>query len=113
MREMRRGEIWFGELDSTRGHEQSGRRPVLIISDAPLNRSRAGLVVIVPLTTKFKRIPSHVRILPPEGGVTQESYIKCEEMRSVTKERLEYYMGEVTPDTMAEVEYHLRYVLRL
>lgn len=49
-----RGEIWFADLDPTHGHEQAGRRPVLIISDDAYNRSRVAMVVALPLTKTLR-----------------------------------------------------------
>jgi mRNA interferase MazF len=45
-----RGEIWLADLNPTRGHEQAGARPVLIISTDPFNYGPAGLVFVLPLT---------------------------------------------------------------
>lgn len=47
-----RGEIWTADLEPARGHEQGGQRPCLILSDDRFNQGPAGLVVILPLTTK-------------------------------------------------------------
>jgi len=41
-----RGEVWLADLDPTRGHEQAGRRPVLVVSDDIFNRGPADLVII-------------------------------------------------------------------
>ena len=108
-----RGEIWDVDFDPTRGHEQAGRRPALIVSDNILNHGPAGLVVVVPLTTKNKNQPLHVAINPPEGGVTKTSFVKCEDIRSVAKERLFSHRGTVTANTLTLVEDRLRVLLNL
>ena len=64
-----RGEIWMIDLDPTRGHEQAGKRPALIVSDDVFNSGPAGLVIVLPLTTKSKGVRSHVAVQPPEGGL--------------------------------------------
>jgi mRNA interferase MazF len=109
----RYGEIWIGELDPTRGHEQSGTRPVLVISDDAFNASPADLVVVLPLTTKDKRIAWHVAVEPPEGGLRARSYIKCEDIRSIAKARLRDHVGSISTETVEEVAYRLRMLLRL
>src|SRR5262245_51942581 len=76
----KRGEVWFADLNPTRGREQAGQRPVLVISDDRFNASAAELVIVLPLTTRKKGIPYHVEISPPEGGMQQASYIKCEDV---------------------------------
>ena len=108
-----RGEAWMADLGIGRGREQSGTRPVLIISVDAFNQSGAELVLAIPLTSRQKRIRTHVEILPPEGGVTVPSYIKCEDMRSVSTERLLRLMGTVSTSTLSEVETRLRFLLGL
>jgi mRNA interferase MazF len=108
-----RGEVWLADLDPTRGHEQAGRRPVLVVSEDPFNRSRAGLVVVLPITSTLRTIPFRVRLPPPEGGLKVESDVLCEAVRSVSKERLQVRFGSIRPESMALVEDHLRILLGL
>jgi len=108
-----RGELWFGFLDPTIGHEQGGKRPLLVLSDDNFNRSGAGLVIVAPLTSRDKRMPWHVSVDPPEGNLKIRSYIKCEDIRSVSKLRLTHHLGEVDPSTTDEVEYRLKLLLSL
>ena len=106
-----RGDVWIVDLDPVRGHEQAGRRPALVISDDGLNHGPAGLVIVLPITSRAKGIASHVPVAPPEGGLTQPSFIKCEDIRSVATERLARRLGTVTPRTLAEVDRRLRPLL--
>jgi mRNA interferase MazF len=108
-----RGEIWNVNLDPTRGREQRGTRPALIVSHSTFNRSAAELVVVVPLTTTDRGIPLHVRIDPPEGGLKRSSFAKIEDVRSISKERLTSRFGSVTAKTLAEVADRLRILLDL
>lgn len=109
-----RGEIWLIDFDPTRGHEQAGRRPALIISDERFNRGRAGLVMAIPMTARERGIPTHVAVSPPEGGVRVRSFLKCENLRSISKERLvEGPWGALSLRTMAAVEERLRLLLVL
>ena len=108
-----RGEIWLVDLNPTRGHEQAGQRPGLIVSVDLFNQGPAGLVVVLPVTTKVKGIPFHVEVEPPEGGLKERSFIKCEDMRSVAKERLSRRWGAVSAATLAAVEDRLRILLGL
>ena len=63
-----RGEVWWADLDPGKGHEQGGRRSVLVVSTNYFNSGPAGLVLVIPLTRTDRRIPIHVPIQPPEGG---------------------------------------------
>jgi mRNA interferase MazF len=113
MNEPDRGEIWQVNLDPVRGHEQRGMRPALIVSVNIFNHGPAGLVVIAPLTSKSKGIPLHVQVNPPEGGLTLTSFIKCEDVRSISKNRLINCLGRVIPSTILAVEDRLRILMGL
>ena len=109
----RRGEIWVVNLNPTRGHEQAGIRPALVVSADGFNRGRANLVIVVPLTSTARGVPLHVQVDPPEGGVRETSYVMCEAVRSISSDRLERAWGAVSPSTLATVEDRLRVVLDL
>jgi len=108
-----RGEIWTVDLSPIRGREQAGRRPALVVSVDTFDRGPAGLIVIVPLTTRDRGIPLHVRVAPPEGGLARPSVIKCDSVRSIARERLTQRLGAVSGETMAQVEDRLRILLGL
>lgn len=99
-----RGQIWLVDLNPTRGHEQAGKRPCLVISVDLFNQGASGLAIVLPITSKDKGIPFHVEVNPPEGGLTQRSFIKCEDMRSLSMERLSDLWGVVSPATIMMVE---------
>lgn len=108
-----RGEVWLVELDPTRGHEQAGRRPALIVSVDTYNQGPSGLVIVLPLTSRLRNIPLHVRVAPPEGGLTVISAILCDQVRAITRVRLVQRWGTVEAQTMQAVEERLRAVLGL
>src|SRR5438309_384901 len=112
-----RGEIWLADLGTGRGHEQSGQRPVLVVSDDAFNAGLAGLVMTVPLTSKagkLKGIPAHIRAAPPVGGVKTLSVILCDQLRTISKDRLgKAPWGTASAATLAEVEKVLRVLLGL
>ncbi len=108
-----RGEVWLVDLNPTRGHEQAGRRPALVVSVDPFNHGPADLVVVLPITTKAKGVPFHVEVRPPDGGVRAASYIKCEDVRSLAKERLSKRLGAISPAVESAVEDRLRILLGL
>lgn len=113
MTEPLRGEIWLADLNPTRGHEQSGRRPVLVLSEDIFNKGPADLIIVLPITSTFRGIPSHISIKPPEGGLKIASVILCEAVRSITKERLVNRLGKVSPTTLSSTEDWLRILLGL
>lgn len=95
MAQIARGEIWLADLNPVKGHEQAGKRPCLVMSVDLFNQGASGLVVVLPITSKDKSIPFHVKIDPPEGGIKTQSFIKCEDVRSISVERLGKRWGSV------------------
>ncbi len=108
-----RGEIWLVVLDPTKGREQAGMRPALVMSVDIFNHGAAELVVAVPITSKAKGIPLHVEVMPPEGGLTMTSFVKCEDVRSISTSRLVKRLGKVSEQTIELVEDRLRILLGL
>lgn len=106
-----RGEIWWADLDPTRGREQRGRRPVLIVSVDIFNAGPAELVIALPLTRTARGIRSHARVDPPEVGVRETSFAMAEMIKSISTERLAGRLGSVKPSTMAVVERTLALLL--
>src|SRR5207248_9982800 len=112
MADPNRGEIWLADLGTGRGHEQSGQRPVLVVSDDAFNAGLAGMVMTVPLTSKVaksKAIPAHIRVNPPECALKTPSVILCDQLQIVIKDRLGTSpWGAVSATTLAQVETVLR-----
>ena len=104
---------WVVDLDPTEGREQAGRRPALIISVDAFNRSAAELLLAVPLTSRDKGVRSHVPILAGEGGLDLPSFIKCEDVRSISTRRLRHRLGSVSDITLRMVEARLRILMGL
>ena len=113
MTEPARGDIWRADFGQTEGHEEAYRRPALIVSVDKFNQGPAELVIAVPLTTKGKGMPVHVAVGPPEAGLTQPSFIMCDQIRTIAKERLLKWMGRVSSATLTAVEDNLRILLDL
>ena len=108
-----RGEIWLVGLDPTTGREQAGMRPALVISVDIFNHGAAELVIAIPITSRAKGVPLHIKVDPPEGGLSLTSYVKCEDVRSISTARLVRKLGTVASSTIDEVEDRLRILLGL
>ena len=102
---MKRGDLYFADLDPVIGSEQGGMRPVLIIQNDLGNRF-SPTVIILPLTSKINKTPlrTHVPLLPPQGGIRKPSIILCEQVRTLEKSRLTKYLGALSPEKMGLVE---------
>ena len=108
-----RGEVWRVDLEPVRGHEQGRTRPCVVVSDDLFNHGPAGIVAIVPLTSRARGVPLHVVVDPPDGGITERSFIKCEDLRSVSVERFSKRYGALSETVMREIEDRLRIFLGL
>lgn len=110
---MKRGDIWFADLNPVVGNEQAGKRPVLIISVDAFNAGGARMVVVVPFTKHDKKQPLHVPVKIEETGLSVDSFIKTEDIRGISKERLVNKIGEVGERTMEEVGIRIKKLLGL
>ncbi|MGH3914880.1 MAG: type II toxin-antitoxin system PemK/MazF family toxin [Pseudonocardiaceae bacterium] len=90
----RRGEIWLVDFGIPVGHEQDYRRPAVVVSADRMNASRAGLVVVIPVTRTQRGLPSHVELDDEATGLREISYGKCENVKSVSTERLVHRIGQ-------------------
>jgi len=107
----RRGEVWRVDFEPVRGHEQGRSRPALIISNDLLNQSAAAMVTVVPITTRQRKLRSYLPLTPPDGGLSQTSYVICDQVRTISKERLGKRYGFLSRAALAEVESRLKFLL--
>jgi mRNA interferase MazF len=99
----RQGEIWDAQLEPVVGHEQGGRRPVLIVSVDELSSGPGEMCIVTPLTRTDRGTPLHVRVDPPEGGLTATSFALPENVRSISRTRLARRRGNLRDDKLSEV----------
>jgi mRNA interferase MazF len=110
----KRGEFWLLDLNPIKGHEQGERRPCLIVSANGLNDSPLELVIVVPLTKTDRGFPSHIKITPNQSGLNFDSFAMCEQIRTVSTDRLEKSIGNrAAPSVMVAVENALKILLSL
>ncbi len=88
MKEMMRGQIYYADLSSGVGSEQSGRRPVLVIqNDIGNNYSTTLIVAAITSQISKKKLPTHVEI-SKEYGLEKDSVILMEQIRTIDKRRI-------------------------
>jgi len=105
---IRRGDIFWANLDPTIGVEIQKARPVVVVSNDVINR-RSQLVIVVPLTTNITYLsPSHVLIPFGEGGLKEDSKILTEQIRAMDKQRLTAKVGSLTEKFMRLIEQAIR-----
>ena len=109
----RRSEVWLIDFGEPVGREQSGTRPALVVSADLLNESRAGVIVVIPITTAYRGLPSHIEIDCDGSGLDELSYAKCEDVKSISEQRLVTRLGIVDDEVMFAVARALRFLLDL
>lgn len=94
---MKQREIWNANLNPTKGSEQSGFRPVVIVSGNLLNQ-HLSVVIVIPLTTKIKRYKGNPILSPSKiNKLKEESEMLVFHVRSVSKDKLVNKIGDVDP----------------
>lgn len=100
---IKRGDIYYAELNPVIGSEQGGTRPVLIISNDTGNR-HSPTVIIAAITGKTKaKLPTHTDVKDFEG-LDRDSIVLLEQIRTIDKKRLKQHMGVMPAEAMARVD---------
>lgn len=97
-----RGEVRWADLNPVRGHEQAGRRPVLILSHDVFN-DRSGTVIAVAITSQPQRAGYPLTLELTTGGLPKRSWVKISQVRTLSVERIGDTIGRVTPEELSQV----------
>lgn len=100
----RAGEVWNVNLDPRVGREQAGIRPALIISHDRFNEMANDLHIVVPITGTDRGLPHHLPIAAPEGGLSKDSVIMCDQVKSQSILRFYNRRGVVSDETLNLVQ---------
>jgi mRNA interferase MazF len=112
---MKRGEVWWADLAEPRGSEPGKRRPVLIVQEDAITRSRLQTVTAVPITSNLKRssAPGNVALARTHSGLKIESVALTCQVITLDKVFLTARVGVLPASTMARIDAGLRLVLAL
>jgi mRNA interferase MazF len=91
----RRGHVWLVDFEDPLDGEPTWREPAVVVSADALNESPAGVLLVVPITSSRRELPTHVTVEPGPSGLDAVGYAKCEETTSVSEERLVSHLGTV------------------
>ena len=102
---VRRGDIYYADLSPVVGSEQGGLRPVLIVQNDTGNR-HSPTVIAAAITSQLgkARLPTHIEVGTSESGLTRDSVILLEQIRTLDKSRLRERMGKLDGHTMDRVD---------
>lgn len=112
---MKRGEIWWADLEEPRGSEPGYRRPVLIVQEDAFNRSRISTVIAVVISSNLKLAvaPGNVSLPGTESNLSKDSVVNVSQVITLDKSCLAEKVGVVGHRTMARVGQGLRLVMGL
>lgn len=101
---MRQAELWYADLNPVKGSEQSGLRPVVIVS-GNLANTYLNTVICCPLTSKIKNYKGNVVLVPSSSNkLKQASEILTFHIRSLSKERLVKKIGSISEEQLHEIK---------
>jgi len=111
---IRRGELFWVDLNPARGSEQAGRRPVLVIQN-DIGNEMAPTVIIAPLTTKSFSKPYPINVNVPRGvaGLAENSTVLLSQIRTIDKTRLGPRIGRLPASYIKQVDRAIRISLGL
>lgn len=101
---LRRGAVVWVDLDPTRGREQQGQRPALVVCNDDYLRAVPDLVIVVPITTTDRGWPHHVTVGGRSTGLSKPSFAMTEQPRTVSRERITRQSGAADADTLTAVD---------
>lgn len=102
--EIKRGDIYYADLNPTVGCEQGGIRPVLIIQNNVGNHFSPTVIAAAITSRKKKDMPTHVLIDENNTRLFADSRIMLEQVRTIDRERLKEYVGHADSATMQSVD---------
>ena len=97
-----RGEIYWADLNPTIGHEQSGFRPVLIISNNIFNQ-RSGTVIALAITSQPQKAGFPLTYELTSKKLPKKSWVKISQIRTLSTLRIKNKLGEVTPEELIQI----------
>jgi mRNA interferase MazF len=112
MKRVRQCEIWLVNLNPSKGSEQAGTRPVLVVSGNLMNTHLNG-VICCPLTSKIKNYKGNIILSPNKrNNLTTKSEVMTFHIRSISKDRLIKKVGEINEAELEELKLFLDDILR-
>lgn len=102
---IKRGEIYYADLSPVVGSEQGGMRPVLIVQNDVGNKFSPTVIAAAITSQRFKtNLPTHIRVNARECGLSKDSIVLLEQVRTIDKQRLKEKMGNLDERDMSRID---------
>jgi len=105
------GDVLLADLNPVAGHEQGGRRPVLVLSGPSYNELRNEQLIVAAITGRQRGLPFHVPV-GTDCGLRTPSWVQPESVRAISAQRVIRQLGRARPETVAEVRNRIINFLR-
>lgn len=101
---LKRGDIFFAELNPVQGSEQGGVRPVLVVQN-DVGNNFSPTTIVLPITSRMSKakLPTHVALSKRESGLSRDSVVLAEQIRTIDKVRLQQKVATLDEMTMARI----------
>ena len=111
---VKRGDIYYADLSPVIGSEQGGVRPALVVQNDVGNRY-SSTIIVAAITAKIDKakLPTHVEISGEDYGLSKDSVVLLEQIRTIDKKRLRKKIGVFDDQMMTKVDEGLRISLNL
>jgi mRNA interferase MazF len=96
------GDVLLADLDPVAGHEQGGRRPVLVLSGPSYNELRNEQLIVAAITSRQRGLPFHVPV-GADCGLRVPSWVQAESVRAISVQRVTRQLGRADPQTVTDV----------
>lgn len=102
---IKRGDIIYADLSPVIGSEQGGVRPVLVIQN-DIGNKYSPTVIVAAITSQINKakLPTHIEVKAEEYGITKDSVILMEQVRTIDKKRLKERIGHLSDELMRKVD---------
>ena len=104
MRTIKRGDIYYADLNPAVGSEQGSIRPVLVVQNDVGNCYSPTIIIAVLTSKSKKKLPTHISIHSGEGNIAMDSTVLLEQLRTIDKFRLQKYVGSISGETMDRID---------
>ena len=102
---VKRGDIYYADLSPVVGSEQGGTRPVLIVQNDVGNKFSPTVIAAAITSQRFKTsLPTHIQVNARECGLSKDSIVLLEQVRTIDKQRLKEKMGNLDEKDMSRID---------
>ena len=101
---IKRGDIFYADIDEGKGSEQNGRRPVVILQNNKGNRHSTTTIAAMITSARKKSLPTHVWLRKEDSGLKEDSIVLLEQIQTLDQKRLVNRVGRLGKHAMDQVD---------